>query len=124
MRLLLDTHIVLWAMADDARLPGALREAIAGAEALFISAATVWEVAIKSGLGKLDVPPDLFDRALAAGAQPLPITWTHARAVAALPPHHADPFDRLLIAQAGLEGLVLASVDRQFRAYDVALLDG
>lgn len=124
MRLLLDTHIVLWAMADDARLPAALRDAIAQAGALFISAATVWEVAIKSALGKLDVPPDLFDRALAAGAQPLPITWTHARAVAGLPPHHADPFDRLLIAQARTDDLALVSVDRQFRAYDVALLDG
>ena len=124
MRLLLDTHIVLWAMADDARLPRALRDAVAGAEALFISAATVWEVAIKSGLGKLDVPADLFDRAQAAGAQPLPITWAHARAVANLPPHHADPFDRLLIAQARAEGLTLVSVDRQFGAYDVALLGG
>ena len=124
MRLLLDTHIVLWAMADDARLPRALRDAIAGAAALFISAATVWEVAIKASLGKLDVPADLFDRALAAGAQPLPITWTHARAVAGLPPHHADPFDRLLIEQARAEGLVLVSVDRQFGAYDVALLAG
>lgn len=124
MRLLLDTHIVLWAMADDARLPAALRDAIAQAEALFISAATVWEVTIKSALGKLDVPPDLFDRALAAGAQPLPITWTHARAVAGLPSHHADPFDRLLIAQARTDDLALVSVDRQFRAYDVALLDG
>ena len=124
MRLLLDTHIVLWAMADDARLPAPLRDAIAGAEALFISAATVWEIAIKSSLGKLDVPPDLFDRALSAGAQPLPINWSHARAVAGLPAHHADPFDRLLIAQARAEGLVLASVDRQFRAYDVALLNG
>ncbi|WP_207099457.1 type II toxin-antitoxin system VapC family toxin [Paracoccus shandongensis] len=124
MRLLLDTHVVLWAMADDARLPRALRDAIAGAEALFISAVTVWEVAIKASLGKLDVPADLFDRALAAGAQPLPISWTHARAVADLPPHHADPFDRLLIAQARAEGLVLASADRQFRAYDVAQLGG
>ncbi|MFC3631532.1 type II toxin-antitoxin system VapC family toxin [Paracoccus angustae] len=124
MRLLLDTHIVLWAMADDARLSRALRDAIAGAEALFISAATVWEVAIKASLGKLDVPADLFDRALSAGAQPLPISWTHARAVAELPPHHADPFDRLLIAQARTEGLALVSVDRQFGAYDVALLGG
>lgn len=124
MRLLLDTHIVLWAMADDARLPPVLRDAITRAQALFISAATVWEVAIKASLGKLDVPADLFDRALAAGAQPLPITWTHARAVAGLPHHHADPFDRLLIAQAGTERLTLVSVDRQFRAYDVPLLGG
>lgn len=84
MSLLLDTHIVLWAMADDPRLPRPLRDATAGAEALFISAATVWEVAIKSGLGKLDVPPDLFDRALSAGAQPLAVTWVHARAVSTL----------------------------------------
>ncbi|MCZ0960966.1 type II toxin-antitoxin system VapC family toxin [Paracoccus benzoatiresistens] len=124
MRLLLDTHIVLWAMADDPRLPAVLRHAIANAETLFISAATVWEVAIKSSLGKLDVPADLFDRALAAGAQPLPINWTHARAVAGLPPHHADPFDRLLIAQALAERLILVSVDRRFAAYDVALLAG
>ena len=60
---------------------------------------------------------------LAAGAQTLPVTWVHACAVAALPQHHADPFDRLLIAQAGAERLTLVSVDRQFRAYDVALLD-
>lgn len=124
MRLLLDTHIVLWAMADDPRLPRALRDAVTGAEALFISAATVWEVAIKSSLGKLEVPADLFDRALAAGAQPLAITWTHARTVAGLPPHHADPFDRMMIAQARAEGLTLVSVDRQFAAYDVALLGG
>ena len=124
MRLLLDTHIVLWAMADDPRLPRTLRDAVAGAEALFISAATVWEVAIKSSLGKLEVPADLFDRALAAGAQPLAITWTHARTVAGLPPHHADPFDRMMIAQARAEGLTLVSVDRQFAAYDVALLGG
>lgn len=124
MRLLLDTHIVLWAMADDPRLPRALRDAVAGAETLFISAATVWEVAIKSSLGKLEVPADLFDRALAAGAQPLAITWTHARMVAGLPPHHADPFDRMMIAQARAEGLTLVSVDRQIAAYDVALLGG
>lgn len=123
MRLLLDTHIVLWAMLDDPRLPPRLRDAIGGAEAVHISAASVWEVSIKAGLGKLDVPHDLFDRVLAAGAQPLPVTWVHASAVAALPQHHADPFDRLLIAQAGAERLTLVSVDRQFRAYDVALLD-
>ena len=124
MRLLVDTHIVLWAMADDARLPAVLRGAIANGEALFISAATVWEVAIKSGLDKFDVPADLFDRALAAGAQPLPISWTHARGATSLPPHHADLFDRLLIAQARAVALPLVSVVPQFAAYDVALLGG
>lgn len=124
MRLLLDTHVVLWAVLDDARLWPAARREIMAAEALFISAASVWEVAIKSGLGKLSVPTDLFDRAQAAGAMPLPITWAHAQAVRDLPPHHADPFDRLLIAQAICEGLTLVSVDRMVRGYDVPLLAG
>ncbi|WP_299911677.1 type II toxin-antitoxin system VapC family toxin [uncultured Paracoccus sp.] len=124
MRLLLDTHILLWAMLDDPRLTRAARRAIAEAEAVLVSAASVWEVAIKSGLGKLDVPADLFDRALAAGARPLPISWAHARAVQDLPPHHADPFDRLLIAQARCEGLVLVSADAKFRTYDVDLISG
>lgn len=122
MRLLLDTHILLWAMLDDPRLGAGLRDTIATADSIFVSAASVWEVSIKAGLGKLDVPVDLFDRALAAGAQPLPITWTHARAVQGLPPHHADPFDRLLIAQARCEDMSLASVDAKFRDYDVALV--
>lgn len=123
MRLLLDTHIVLWAMLDDPRLPPGIRQAIADCETLRISAVTVWEVAIKTGLGKLAVPADLFERAAAAGAQPLAITWDHAEAVRHLPLHHADPFDRLLIAQAQCEGLVLASVDRKFADYGVPLID-
>lgn len=123
MRLLLDTHILLWAMLDDPRLTAGLRDKIAGAGAIFVSAATVWEVSIKAGLGKLDVPVDLFDRALASGAQPLPITWTHARVVQGLPPHHSDPFDRLLIAQARCEELTLVSVDAKFSRYEVALID-
>lgn len=108
---------------DDPRLPAGLRETIAQSETLCISAATVWEVAIKSGLGKLAVPADLFTRAASAGAQPLPITWEHAQAVQGLPLHHADPFDRLLIAQAKCEGLALVLVDRKFREYEVDLID-
>lgn len=122
MRLLLDTHVVLWAMLDDARLGPDMRRQIGGAEALYISAVSVWEVAIKAGLGKLTVPPDLFERAQGAGALPLAVTWAHAQAVRALPPHHADPFDRLLIAQAQLEGLTLVSADRAMAAYEVALI--
>lgn len=123
MRLLLDTHIVLWAMLDDARLPAGLCETITQSETLCISAATVWEVAIKSGLGKLAVPADLFIRAASAGVQSLPISWEHAQAFQDLPLHHADPFDRLLIAQAKCEGLTLVSVDRRFREYEVDLID-
>ena len=123
MRLLLDTHILLWAMLDDPRLGTGLRMKIAGAEAILVSAASVWEVSVKSGLGKLNVPADLFDRALAAGARSLPITWAHTRAAQGLPPHHADPFDRLLIAQAQCEGLTLVSRDAKFTAYGIELIN-
>lgn len=122
MRLLLDTHSMLWALLDDLRLGMRARHAIRAAKVLFISAATVWEVAIKSALGKLTVPPDLFDQALAAGAMALPITWSHVQGVQDLPPYHADTFDRLLIAQARHEGLTLVSADHAFAAYDVDLI--
>lgn len=123
MRLLLDTHILLWTMLDDPQLGVGLRSVVSEADEIYVSAATVWEVSIKSGLGKLDVPDDLFDRAFAAGARPLPISWAHARTVRDLPPHHADPFDRMLIAQARCEGLSLVSADAKFRKYDIILID-
>lgn len=122
MRLLLDTHILLWALADDPALRPAWRVAMDEAESLHVSAVTLWEIAIKRGLGKLRVEGDPARAAREAGCIPLVITWDHAEAAGALPLHHADPFDRLLIAQARLEGLTLATADRQFAAYDVALL--
>lgn len=123
MRLLLDTHVVLWAVTDAAALPMRFRAALQdGRTELFVSAVSVWEVSIKTGLGKLDVPQDLWDRVAEAGCAALPVTWAHARAVQGLPLHHADPFDRLLIAQAQVEGMVLVSADRAFAAYDVTLL--
>jgi PIN domain nuclease of toxin-antitoxin system len=121
VKLLLDTHILLWALADDPSLPKVHREALKEAE-LYVSAASVWEVGIKRALGKLDVPSDLFEVAVQAGCRQLPISWAHAQAASALPLHHADPFDRMLIAQANLEGLVLASADKMMRQYDVELL--
>lgn len=123
MRLLLDTHVLLWAVLADPMLPARFREALETPEAeVFVSAATVWEVSIKRALGKLAVPDTLFDRAREAGCIPLPVTWAHARAVEGLPPHHGDPFDRLMIAQAKVEGLTLLTADRAFAAYDVTLL--
>lgn len=123
MRLLLDTQVLIWAVLDDPALPRRFRDALTDpAAALHVSAASVWEVAIKRGLGKLPVPADLFDQVAQAGCIALPVTWDHARAVEALPPHHADPFDRMLIAQARCEGLTILSADRQFAAYDVSLL--
>ena len=121
MKLLLDTHILLWALADDPSLSKVHRDALQGAE-LYVSAASVWEVGIKTALGKLDVSRNLFEVAVQAGCRQLPISWAHAQAAAALPTHHADPFDRMLIAQANLEGLMLASADKKMRLYEVELL--
>ena len=121
MRVLLDTHILLWTVLDDPRLSAAQLEAIATGE-LYLSAAIVWEIGIKRALGKLDVPEEIFSIAVDAGCRPLPISWTHAETAASLPPHHADPFDRMLIAQARCEGLRLASSDVWMRAYDVKVI--
>lgn len=121
MRLLLDTHVLLWAVLNDPRLTDAQARAIAEGD-LYLSSASVWEIGIKRALGKLDVPDDLFDVAVDAGCRSLPISWAHAEAAAALPMHHTDPFDRMLIAQARCEGLRLVSSDAKLTAYDVDLV--
>jgi PIN domain nuclease of toxin-antitoxin system len=121
VRLLLDTHILLWALADDPALKPAWRTTLDEAESIHVSAATVWEIAIKRALGKLRVDGDLARAAREAGCLPLPITWEHGEAAGGLPAHHADPFDRLLIAQGRLEGLMILTADAMFARYDVAL---
>jgi len=123
VKLLLDTHALLWFAADDPRLG---RRAAAAMEAddaeLHISAATVWELAIKSSLGRLTLP-DTVDGyiagKLAEGYRVLPIEWAHAAAVEQLAWHHRDPFDRLLAAQAIVERLTCVTRDRVFRKYGV-----
>lgn len=123
MKLLLDTHIVLWWLADDRQLPAGAAAAIADAGTeVIVSAATVWEIAIKQSAGRLDAPGDLLDALAANEFATLPITAAHAIAAGLLPAHHNDPFDRMLIAQAREEGLTLVSVDRRFSDYEVALL--
>lgn len=119
MKVLLDTHVLLWALADDARLSRSHREMIDQGAELFVSAATVWEIAIKRALGKLTAPADIAKTIAAVGCRPLPITWRHAEEAGNLPPHHADPFDRLLVAQAMVEGMPLATEDRKITAYAV-----
>jgi PIN domain nuclease of toxin-antitoxin system len=94
------------------------KQAIAGNEVL-VSAVVIWEVAIKRQLGKLDAPADLLDKLEEAGVDLLPITPRHADRVGTLPPHHRDPFDRLLIAQADCDGLVLATNDKDLHLYEV-----
>ncbi len=123
MRILLDTHILLWWLADDPLLPQPAAAAIAKADTdVVVSAATAWEIAIKKAAGRLDVPDDLLGALAANEFDGLPITADHAVIAGALPPHHADPFDRMLIAQARAEGLTLVSVDERFGNYDVDLL--
>ena len=124
MRLLLDTHVILWWLADDRRLKGSERRTIADRDALvYLSAVTLWEIAIQRNLGRLDLDIELLEQELQGnGMIELPIKWRHAKVTAALPHHHEDPFDRMLVAQAQIEGLTLVSYDTAFKDYDVALL--
>ena len=124
MRLLLDTHVLLWALMDSGQLRPAARSLLAdGANDVYVSAASAWELGIKSALGKLKIPADLEAVLQASFLRPLAINIAHALEAAALPRHHADPFDRLLIAQARLEGLTLMTRDGRFSAYGVSTLE-
>lgn len=120
MRLLADTHAVLWLLGADERLSAGAEEMLTDpANEVLLSAAVVWEVAIKRSLGRLQAPDGFAGLLLDAGAVPLAVSIDHARAVRSLPWHHRDPFDRLLVAQAMLEDAVLLSGDDRLRAYDV-----
>ena len=124
MRLLLDTQVWLWMLAEPGRLSARVRRLVAdnGTELLF-SAASAWEIAIKQGLGKLTLPepPATYVPRLMTASQvtPLPVHHRHALRVADLPHHHRDPFDRLLVAQAELERVPILTADRIFRLYQV-----
>jgi PIN domain nuclease of toxin-antitoxin system len=118
---LADTHIILWSISDDRRLSEQHRAILASDAVVFASAASVWEIAIKRSVGKLDAPDDLPTLLPRMQFQPLAVTLQHAHAVGALPLHHGDPFDRLLIAQARFEGLTILTSDSHFAHYDVAL---
>lgn len=119
-RLLLDTHVLLWWLIDDAALSAPARDALAEpANEPLVSAASVWEIAIKQSLGKLTAPDDLLDRIAEQGFVWLPINAAHAWHVRGLPLHHRDPFDRLLIAQALTERLPIITTDARFEDYGV-----
>jgi PIN domain nuclease of toxin-antitoxin system len=121
---LLDTHAFLWWLQDDPRLGAGARRAVEKPENLvFVSAASAWEIALKRALGKLKAPGDIGEWIDGNSFTRLSIEIEHAAAAAELPPHHADPFDRLLVAQAQLEGLTLVAGDDRIERYDVALLD-
>lgn len=127
MKCLLDTHVFLWWVAGDRRISPKAREIIAdGRNTLYLSAASGWEMAIKAGLGRLHVADELErfipEQMALNGIEGLPVALPHALRVAALPLHHRDPFDRLLVAQAELEGLVVLTGDPQIAAYGVETL--
>lgn len=119
MRLLLDTHTLIW--WDNGRLPERVAARIQAADEVYVSAVTAWEIAIKSALGRLAVRGTVADTIRDYGFSPLPVTIEHADAVRSLPAHHRDPFDRLLAVQTQLEDLTLVTRDPAFRPYDVAV---
>ena len=123
MTLLLDTHVLLWWLADDPRLTPTMREAIGDpSTAVMVSAASAWEVAIKAALGKLTVPDGFGQELERQGFDELAVTVEDGLTAGALPRHHGDPFDRMLIAQAARRRLVVVTADRRFADYDVLTL--
>lgn len=123
MRLLLDTHVVLWQLEGSRAVQRAARDAIEHATELLISVVSFAEIGVKAAIGKLSVPGDFHDQVLDSGLRVLGLAPDHGLAVADLPMHHRDPFDRLLIAQARLEQLTIVTADQRFAAYDVPLID-
>ena len=124
MNLLLDTHALLWWLDDHPALSQQARAAIAdGRNLVFVSAVTIWELRIKQALGKLELPEDFQSVLEHEPFEALDITAAHAWETGNLPDYHRDPFDRLLIAQAKVEGLTLVTRDAQFRPYRVPLVE-
>ncbi len=117
MKLLLDTHTFLW--WDDAKLPSRLVRRIRAADEVWVSAASAWEVVIKAGLGKIRVTGVFGEAVSDYGFGELPIRFAHAELVRALPLHHRDPFDRILVAQAIVEGMTIVTRDALVAAYAV-----
>lgn len=125
MRVLLDTHVYLWALQDDPRMPASFRETVRDtSNVVAVSAVCVWEAAVKHAAGRLELHPevDLVEDIAASGFQELSVTAAHAARSAALPAIHADPFDRLLVAQAMEDDLRLATVDERVWQYPGVLL--
>ena len=121
--LLLDTHVLLWALGDPGRLAPAVRAEIESSDSnVFVSAATGWEIAIKRALGKLEAPDDLEDQLQQKRFTELPVHLRHVAALARLPPLHRDPFDRMLVAQCLCDDLIVVSQDAHVLAYPVKSL--
>ena len=123
MNLILETHIILWWLDNNDTLPERYFKAISDSNNIcFISSATIWEISIKSGLGKLEIPDNLTDILQKEGFSELPVSWNHAAMVRQLPLYHKDPFDRLIIAQTIVEDFTLLTVDKIIPEYGVTIL--
>lgn len=123
MRLLLDTHTLLWTLVEPTRLSAQATAAIAAAESeVFVSIVSPWEMAIAKARGRMNPPDDLATRLTQSRFELVPIQLRHLRAIESMPQHHRDPFDRMLIAQSQVDGLTLVSADRKMRQYPVSLL--
>lgn len=121
MPYLLDTHVLIWALDDDPRLPERYKALISEGEELYVSMASLWEIAIKISIGKLDFPKTFLRDFEVMGFQPLGIAPIHIERVRTLPLHHRDPYDRMLIAQSISEVVPIMTVDKRFAAYDVTI---
>ena len=123
MNYLIDTHVFLWMLAEPSRLTPAARKVIVNPRCVVhVSAVTAVEIAIKVSLGKLEAPDRLIGEIQTRGMRELPLRYQDGETLRALPPHHADPFDRMLIAQAQNEELTIITHDEKFRCYDVNIL--
>ena len=123
MRLLLDTHVVLWELQGSRTVGPRAREAVERASELMFSVVSFAEIGVKAAIGKLVVPEDLHQHIVRSGLRILGLDADHGLRVADLPVHHRDPFDRLLISQARCEGLTVLTADPRIAQYDVALID-
>lgn len=123
MNCLLDTHVLLWVFGEPERLSPAARQAIQNPDhTVYVSAVSAVAISIKTALGKLEVPAELSREIVQRGFTELPLKYTHGEAMRRLANHHADPFDRMLIAQAAVENLVVITRDEKFRSYPIKII--
>jgi PIN domain nuclease of toxin-antitoxin system len=122
VNVLLDTHVLIW-WDEGRRIAAEARRAIEEADTVYVSAVSAWEIAIKTGLGRLRPTRTVEEATSDSGFLELPVTFRHAERVTGLPPHHRDPFDRMLVAQAAVEELTLVTRDPVFARYGVALIE-
>ena len=122
MRLLLDTHVLLWVLAGDRRLTRSSREIVTSARTVVVSVVSAWEIALKAAVGRLRAPDDIEAAVLESGLITTPLDFSDVAEYAGLPVHHPDPFDRMLVAQARVRGLTLMTRYSQLERYDVPLL--